>query len=59
MENPENRNGPTNGVFLESDAERSLRAAIDEVADHCSSLPVINDRSPDEILGYDEIGLPS
>ena len=59
MENPENRNGPTNGVFLESDAERSLRAAIDEIADDCSALPVIDDRSPEEILGYDEVGLPS
>ena len=46
-------------VVLENDAERSLRAVIDEIADHSSSLPVIDDRSPEEILGYDEIGLPS
>jgi hypothetical protein len=59
MENPEARNASTNGAFLESDGEPSLRAVIDAIADHCSSLPVIDDRSPDEILGYDEHGLPS
>ena len=32
---------------------------INAIADHCSSLPVLDDRSPEEILGYDEIGLPS
>jgi len=31
---------------------------IDEIARHCSSLPVVDSRSPDEILGYDETGLP-
>jgi antitoxin VapB len=31
---------------------------INEIADHCSSLPVLDARSADEILGYDEIGLP-
>ena len=48
-----------NGAFLESDGVQSLRAVVDAIADHCSSLPVIDDRSPEEILGYDEIGLPS
>lgn len=28
------------------------------IARHCRSLPVLDDRSPDEILGYDEHGLP-
>lgn len=32
-----------------------LQAAID----HMLSLPVLDDRHPDEILGYDEFGLPS
>ena len=31
---------------------------INEIADHCSSLPVLDARSADEMLGYDEIGLP-
>ena len=30
-----------------------------EIAKHCSSLPVLDDQSADEILGYDENGLPS
>ena len=59
MENPETRSAPTNGAFLDSDGEPSVRAVIDAIADDCSSLPVIDDRSPDEILGYDENGLPS
>ncbi len=30
-----------------------------EIARHCRSLPVLDDRTPDEILGYDERGLPT
>ncbi|MDH3658554.1 MAG: type II toxin-antitoxin system VapB family antitoxin [Alphaproteobacteria bacterium] len=26
---------------------------------HCAERPVLDERSPDEILGYDERGLPS
>ena len=29
-----------------------------EIARHYASLPRLDDRSPDEILGYDENGLP-
>ena len=29
-----------------------------EIARHCASLPVIDRRSPEEILGYDENGIP-
>lgn len=29
------------------------------IAHHCASLPVYDERSPDEILGYDENGLPN
>lgn len=38
---------------------RSLAQELEEIADHCSSLPVLDSRDADEILGYDEIGLPS
>ncbi len=38
---------------------RSLAQELDEIAFHCSSLPVIDCREADEILGYDENGLPS
>lgn len=29
------------------------------IARHARSLPLLDDRSPDEILGYDEQGLPT
>jgi antitoxin VapB len=29
------------------------------IARHCASLPVYDGRTPDEILGYDEDGLPT
>ena len=32
---------------------------LKEIARHCSSLPVQDNRSPDELLGYDKTGLPS
>jgi antitoxin VapB len=32
--------------------------AIMEVSRRCSALPDLDTRSPDEILGYDEVGLP-
>ena len=38
--------------------QKRLVDEINEIADHCSSLPVLDARSADEILGYDEIGLP-
>jgi antitoxin VapB len=34
--------------------EEALRA----IGERCSKLPVLDDRSPDEILGYGEDGLP-
>lgn len=37
---------------------RPLRDRLREIAHHCASLPVVRDRTEDEILGYDERGLP-
>ena len=37
---------------------RSLADELDEIAQHCARLPVRDRRPPDEILGYDEQGLP-
>jgi antitoxin VapB len=34
-------------------------AEIRAIAHHCASLPVLDDRSEDEIMGWDENGLPS
>jgi antitoxin VapB len=35
------------------------RAAIDALLARFDALPVLDDRSADEIIGYDENGLPS
>jgi len=43
-------------------SERTGRALVDEleeIALHCSRLPVRDARSADEILGYNEGGLPA
>lgn len=37
---------------------RRLADELDEIALHCSRLPVRDSREPNEILGYDENGLP-
>lgn len=29
-----------------------------EISDRCSKLPVLDDRTPEDIIGYDEFGLP-
>jgi len=36
----------------------SLADDLDEIARHCASLPLQDRRSEEEILGYDEEGLP-
>ncbi len=38
---------------------RPLVERIMEIGRHCASLPLLDDRTPDEILGYDENGLPT
>jgi antitoxin VapB len=37
--------------------KRRLADRLDEIAKHCASLPVLDRRSPEEML-YDERGLP-
>jgi antitoxin VapB len=39
-------------------ARRRLADELDEIALHCSALPVRDTRTADEIMGYDENGLP-
>ena len=39
-------------------AKRRLADELDEIALHCSTLPVLDRRNADEIMGYDENGLP-
>jgi antitoxin VapB len=35
------------------------RAKLDALIKHCAALPILDDRTDDEIIGYDENGLPS
>jgi antitoxin VapB len=39
-------------------AKRRLADELDEIALHCSTLPVLDRRGADEIMGYDETGIP-
>ena len=39
-------------------ARRSLADDLDEIARHCACLPVRDPRTGDEILDYDEHGVP-
>ncbi len=36
----------------------SVHLAIREIQERLAKLPVLDPRSPDELLGYDEFGLP-
>ncbi|MFI4973265.1 MAG: type II toxin-antitoxin system VapB family antitoxin [Caulobacterales bacterium] len=38
---------------------RRLKDELLEIAAHCAALPDLDTRSPDEIMGYDEHGLPT
>jgi antitoxin VapB len=40
-------------------AAPSLKDELRAIRKRCSRLPVLDRRSPEEILGYDEHGLPS
>jgi antitoxin VapB len=60
------------GISVEQAIEEALTKSIQEeegrkerirrilaIGAECAALPVLDPRSPDEILGYDENGLPS
>lgn len=38
---------------------RSLKDELDEIAIRCAQLPVLDNRTPEETIGYDENGLPT
>ena len=39
-------------------SKRRLADELEDIAKHCAGLPVVDDRPANEILGYDEHGLP-
>jgi antitoxin VapB len=38
--------------------DKGLSERLDEIARHCASLPDLDTRSADEIIGYDAFGVP-
>ncbi len=42
----------------QADVESTVEDAM-AIGRHCASLPVLDPRSDDEVLGYDERGLPA
>jgi antitoxin VapB len=44
--------------LLQRKSARSLAAEIIEIGRRCAALPDLDTRTPEEILGYDEHGLP-
>ena len=38
--------------------KRRLADELEEIAEHCANLPVLDGRRADEILEYDETGVP-
>ncbi len=38
--------------------KRRLADELEAIAEHCASLPVLDARTPDEILEYDDRGMP-
>ena len=41
------------------ESKQAVLAEIRAIADHYSSLPILDSRTDEEILGYDENGIPS
>ena len=39
-------------------SKRRLADELEQIAEHCAGLPILDARSADEILGYDKHGLP-
>lgn len=38
--------------------KRRLRDELREISERCAALPTLDERTADEIIGYDERGLP-
>jgi len=46
-------------VERKREEKQALIADLMAIAHHCASLPVLDTRTEDEIMGWDENGLPS
>jgi antitoxin VapB len=52
------RTDPRNPALKGGDRDSSLADELDAIARRCAALPVVDARSADEIIGYDEHGVP-
>ena len=43
---------------IQPNAKLRLRDELRAIRERCAALPMLDDRSADELLEYDEIGLP-
>ena len=48
----------TNEQVRQTKSGRTLIEELDEIATRCASRPVLSDATADEVLGYDEHGVP-
>lgn len=46
-------------VARRTPATQARRDLLDRISRHAAALPVLDDRAADDILGYDERGLPT
>lgn len=45
--------------YLQRGENPNLDKRLEEIARRCAALPVLDDRTPDDIMGWDENGLPT
>ena len=45
-------------ALAQTNSRQTLADQLDEIAVHCSHLPVLDERDPAEVVGFDENGLP-
>lgn len=58
IRNPETEPLASELPKLVGDTKTEAVDELEEIAEHCANLPVLDSRTPDEILGYDPHGLP-
>lgn len=49
----------TAGLVVSTPRKRPSYERMMEISERCSKRPVLDERSSDEIIGYDEFGVPS
>ena len=50
---------PETTETAQAPSQIALKERLLTIAKRCASLPLLDRRTPDEILGYDEYGMPS